>query len=229
MQLDLEKQNRIISMLNGIPDMVYGFADVGDDLPFELKQLPYAVSIGIPLHDDIIDPIIAGPNQAYYDTYNSVNEQLDVLGEQIQQAIEQLGYHACAIASSKRTDFVNIAGDFPHKTSAVKSGLGWLGRSSLLITKKFGPRIRISTILTDMPLLTNDFATTNSCGKCNRCVEACPAQAIVGNAWSKGVSREDLVDVKKCDVWKIEHYPQFDGLVCGVCVAVCPHGTKKKA
>lgn len=229
MQLELEKQNRIINILDGIPDMVYGFANVGDDLPPELNHLPYAVSIGIPIPDDIIDPIIAGPNQVYYDTYNRVNEQLDVLTEQIQQAIEQLGYRACAIASSKRTDFVNIAGDFPHKTSAVKSGLGWLGRSSLLITKKFGPRIRISTILTDMSLPTNDFAKTNSCGKCNRCVEACPAQAIVGNAWSQGVSRESLVDVKKCDVWKIEHYPQFDGLVCGVCVAVCPHGTKKKA
>ena len=216
-------------MLEGIPDLLYGFADVGEDLPKDLQELPFAVSIGIPLTDAIMDPVVDGPNQVYYEAYRSVNERLDALTRQIQQAIEKTGYRAHAFASSERTDFVNVAGDFPHKTAAVKSGLGWLGRSSLLITRRFGPRVRISTVVTDLPLTVQDFSKTNFCGSCRRCVEACPAQAIVGNAWSIGVLRESLVDVRKCDAWKTETYPQFDGLVCGVCVAVCPHGAKKKS
>ncbi len=229
MQGEPEKQRSVIAMLAGISDLLYGFADVGEDLPKDLKELPFAVSIGIPLFDAIMDPVVDGPNQVYYDAYRSVNERLDALTRQIQQAIEQTGYRAHAFASSERTDFVNVAGDFPHKTAAVKSGLGWLGRSSLLITRRFGPRVRISTVVTDLPLPIQDFSKTNFCGSCRRCVEACPAQAIVGNAWSIGALRESLVDVRKCDAWKIRNYPQFDGLVCGVCVAVCPHGAKKKS
>lgn len=228
MQADgLVVRNDIINILENVDELIYGFGYVGDIVPQNLKHLPYAISIGIPLTRAIADSILSGPNLDYYDEYLSTNDRLDLITQQLQNEIEKRGYRAYAIPSSTRTDFVNIKGEFPHKAAAVRSGLGWIGRSSLLITRKYGPRIRLSTLFTDIPLETNTSIEENACGKCQKCVDACPAGAIVGNHWSAGMPREQLIDVKKCDCWKVNNYSQFHGHVCGICVAVCPHGYKK--
>jgi epoxyqueuosine reductase QueG len=65
------------------------------------------------------------------------------------------------------------------------------------------------------------------CGGCKRCVEACPAQALTGEAWRPGMPRERILDARTCDQWKKEHYFQFHGgHNCGICSAVCPYGMK---
>jgi len=224
--IDLEMQNGIKSVLQKIGDVIYGFAYVDVIVPKKISHLTYAITIGIPLTPSIVNDIVDGPNQPYYDEYLSVNDRLDMITDQLKTEIEGRGYQAYAIASSKRTDSVNIRGEFPHKSAAVRGGLGWIGKSSLLVTREYGPRVRLSTVFTDAPLQTNDILEKNHCGKCKKCVDACPASAIVGNLWSDGVARESLIDVQKCDVWKINKYPQFHGQVCGICVAVCPHGSK---
>lgn len=223
----VDAQNHVITLLEKMDHVVYGFAAVREFLSPDFRHLPYAVSIGIPLDNAIVDTIIAGPTPIYYDEYLKVNDKLDLITRHIHHEIEGLGYLAYAVPSSKRTDFVNIKGEFPHKAAAVKSGLGWIGKSSLLITKQFGPRIRLSTVLTDLPLQPSGVVGKNYCGQCRKCTDACPSGAIAGNLWTHDTSREDLVDVRKCDIWKIDHYPQFHGHVCGICVAVCPHGNKR--
>jgi epoxyqueuosine reductase len=63
------------------------------------------------------------------------------------------------------------------------------------------------------------------CGKCRRCVDACPAGALTGKAWYSGIPREEILDVRKCDQWKKEHYFKYhQGHNCGICSAVCPYG-----
>lgn len=223
----LEIQKDIIKTLDAFDHLLYGFAYVGDFSSGKFKNTSYAITIGLPLSSTIVDEIISGPNQVYYDEYLNVNDKLDLITETLKNQINRQGYLAYAIPSSKRTDFVNIKGEFPHKVAAVRGGLGWIGKSSLLISKKYGPRIRISTVLTDIPFQTNGLLLKNYCGTCKRCVYACPAGAIAGNLWSEDLSREELIDVRKCDVWKINHYSQFQGHICGICVAVCPHGMKK--
>lgn len=225
---NLEAQKNLVKIVNKFENMIYGFAYVGDIVPNKFRHFSYAITIGLPISPPIVNNILEGPNQAYYDEYLSLNDRLDGITEQLKIEIETNGYQGYAISSSKRTDFVNISGEFPHKTAAVRGGLGWIGRSSLLITKQYGPRVRLSTLFTDMPLQTNQSYEDNHCGKCKRCVDACPANAIVGNLWSDGIVREALIDVKRCDNWKIDHYSQFHGQVCGICVAICPHGSRAK-
>ena len=154
---DLETQNNIINILRNFGDITYGFAYVGDIAPNKIRHLPYAITIGLPLSPPIVNNIVAGPNQAYYDEYLSLNDRLDLITEQLKIEIEESGYQAYAIPSSKRTDFVNISGEFSHKAAAVRGGLGWIGKSSLLITRQYGPRVRLSTLFTDAPLQTNDI------------------------------------------------------------------------
>jgi epoxyqueuosine reductase QueG len=58
-------------------------------------------------------------------------------------------------------------------------------------------------------------------------VDVCPAEALKGRAWFPGLPREDILDVRKCDEWKKEHYFEFhSGHVCGICSAVCPYALK---
>ena len=65
------------------------------------------------------------------------------------------------------------------------------------------------------------------CGRCIRCVEACPANALKGAAWHPGLARDEILDVAACDRWKKENYFEFhQGHNCGICSAVCPYGLK---
>lgn len=64
---------------------------------------------------------------------------------------------------------------------AVEAGLGALGRHGMLITEKFGPRVRLGKVFTDLPLVPDEpieFGAARFCWTCRRCAENCPAQAI---------------------------------------------------
>ena len=221
----------IDSLLKNCSDAVeYGFSDIGELLPDSLKAYPRAVTLVLRMDDAMMDSIATGPHAAYYAEYGRVNALLNELTQAIAGRLESYGHLAHPVASSKRVDFEHILGEFPHKTGAVHAGLGWIGRSSLLITKAFGPRVRLGTVLTSAPLGSASAipALKARCGSCSRCVEACPAQAITGTIWQPGIARKELINAKTCDDWKIKHYSLFNGMVCGICVSVCPHGQKKK-
>jgi epoxyqueuosine reductase QueG len=65
------------------------------------------------------------------------------------------------------------------------------------------------------------------CGKCTRCIEACPAGALVGGSWFPGVEREALLDARACDRYKKSRFSSFHGgHNCGICTRACPVGRK---
>ena len=82
-------------------------------------------------------------------------------------------------------------------------------------------------MFTDCELDCNAPMNRSFCGKCDKCVEACPAQAIQGPAWQAGMARDELLDFRGCDKWKTTHYSEYlNGRACGICSAVCPYGLK---
>jgi epoxyqueuosine reductase QueG len=131
------------------------------------------------------------------------------------------------LAASERTDKVDIKGDFPHKTAATRAGLGWIGRHCQLVTRKYGSWIRLATVFSELHLPGGPPVQRHFCGSCRRCVEACPAKALTGNAWYPGIPREAILDAEVCDRWKKENYFEYhQGHICGICSAVCPFGLK---
>jgi epoxyqueuosine reductase QueG len=191
------------------------------------KGFPAAISFAWPMSPQIMASIQKGPNKAYADEYARVNDRINTLSVQLSDELYARGIRGRPLAASDRTDEVNIKGDFPHKTAATRAGLGWIGRHCQLITRKFGPWVRLGTVFADLNIPCGPPLERNYCGTCMRCVEACPAGALSGEAWQPGVAREKILDVHACDTWKKKHYLQFHkGHNCGICAAICPYGLK---
>ena len=179
------------------------------------------------MNPQIMASIRNGPNQAYADEYARVNNHVNELSAALAAEIKARGFRSKPLAASDRTDTINIKGDFPHKTAATRAGLGWVGRHCQLITRPFGSWIRLGTVFTDIELPCGPPIERNFCGRCTRCVEACPAKALKGNAWYPRLPREEILDVWACDQWKKVNYFQYHkGHNCGICSAVCPYGLK---
>jgi epoxyqueuosine reductase len=194
----------------------------------EGKEFPFAISFAIPMNPDIMLSIQGGPNREYADEYAAVNNRIDEISTDLAAEAGNGGFPSEALPASLRTDTVNIKADFPHKTAATRAGLGWIGRHCQLITRRYGPWVRLGTVFIDGDLPCGPPMEKNFCGRCNRCVDACPAKALKGNPWYPGLPREEMLDVQACDQWKKEHYFQYHkGHNCGICSAVCPYGLKR--
>ena len=109
------------------------------------------------------------------------------------------------------------------KAWAAKSGLGWIGKHSNLITKQQGSFYFIAELIIDLEL-DYDFPTTDHCGACTACIDACPTQAII---------EPYVVDGSKCiSYFTIELKNEIPTNVagklnnwmfgCDICQDVCP-------
>ena len=224
--------NEIISeKLKALNVSDYGFAYMGDTDGYKYPSLPYAISIVIKLSDFVVDEIDDAPTFSYFHHYRTVNSFIDSVMLQTGLLIERQGYKFLPIAASQsvRGGDDRYTGVFQHKTAARMAGLGSIGKSGLFLSDKFGPRVRLGTILTDMPFDTATPHDNDVCIDCDACVRACPAMAITGNAWHEGATREEIVSAQACSEYmkaKFQHIGR--GVVCGICMKVCPVNRIKK-
>jgi len=97
------------------------------------------------------------------------------------------------------------------------AGLGWQGNSLLIVTPEYGPRVRLATVLTDMPLVP-DQPLRNRCGGCVKCAQACPARAIKRVvAADRYARREDVLHLDRCAEKTLQYKarPDIAARVCG--------------
>ena len=204
-----------------------GFSDLSV-LP-ENKRMGFShgITVIIRLSDGILNQIEAEPTQTYFSHYRSVNRLIDLITLRITLFLEELGYPSVAIPASQSVSDPDDAftGAFQHKTGAVLSGLGWIGRSALFIHPSYGPRVRMGTVLTNAPIQAGNPVTQSACGSCRACVTACPAMAIEGRLWELGLARNELYDAFSCSNHMKEAYQHIGrGAVCGLCMVACPVG-----
>jgi epoxyqueuosine reductase len=150
---------------------------------------------------------------AYGQDYHSViKEKLKELLFSIQQNIGAVDGRA----------FVDSA-PILDKAWAAKSGLGWIGKNSNLLTQQVGSFYFIAELIIDLEL-EYDYATTDHCGTCTACIDACPTEAIVAPY---------IVDGSKCISYftielKENIPPEMKGKLddwafgCDICQDVCP-------
>ncbi|MCX7749246.1 MAG: epoxyqueuosine reductase [Clostridia bacterium] len=208
-----------------------GFSKVEPGLSPNLSMLKYAVTVGVKLSDFIIDEIGDAPTYTYFHHYRAVNSLLDQITLRGMMLLEDQGFRAIAVPASQTVNDKEdkYSGIFPHKTAAVFAGLGWIGKNGLFISRDFGPRVRLGTILTDMELPASDHKPDSGCGSCRKCVENCPAMALTGENWEAGCERSRIVDAQACSEYMNKKFKHIGrGSVCGICVKVCPFGGSKR-
>jgi epoxyqueuosine reductase len=162
-------------------------------------------------------PVIS--KYAYGEDYHSViKKKLKLLLQYIHEKV-------CPVHGRAFVDSAPVL----DRAWAARSGLGWIGKNSNLIAPATGSFVFIGNLLVDIPL-QDDKPMKNRCGSCDKCLKACPTQAIV---------EPGIVDARRCISYlTIEHRgaipdalcnkPGNHAFGCDVCQDVCPWNGKAK-
>ena len=150
-----------------------------------------------------------------------------------------LGYSRMAVTNNHLSAFIRNLGFKAIDCStndvalsiplAMLAGLGDQGRNGLLISPKYGPRLRLSKVLTNMPLETDspvDFGVTEFCNVCMKCAEMCPSQSISYKERSQeAISPSNPAGALKwrADAISCRTYWSRVKKGCTVCISCCPY------
>jgi len=202
-------------------------------IPADLLQgFCRGVSVAVRLSDAVIDAIDDRPTPLYQQHYQIINDLLDQICLKLALLLQEHGAAALPIPASQLLDCENYASYISHKAVAVAAGMGWQGKSLLTVHPKFGPRIRLATVLTNANL-DPDKPLKNRCGGCDACAAACPAKAIKNaNTDSHYASRDEALYFERCLhhlLHTCKKLPHITSSICGVCIKVCPWGKVTKS
>lgn len=236
----MNKDIKILLKKNGAS--LVGFADISQqynhaeisspqtedshDMEFEIPHYPGGVSIALAYPTHIISGISAAPTQDYYDAYHELNKKLDELAVLCAKYIESRGYNAYAQTVSATKEFGIFRTIMPHKTVAIRAGLGFIGKSALFVTKEFGSAVRLTSVLTDAPLIYGTPTVESPCASCDICTKACPAGAISGKVWTAQTDRDYFFNAIACRKKAREISAAVLNktiTLCGKCIEVCPY------
>ncbi|OAV64617.1 Epoxyqueuosine reductase [Bacteroidales bacterium Barb6] len=187
--------------------------------PFARTVIVLAVPIMIPMLDTT-------PSIVYSELYNTTNRLLDEAAYKLAAFINDKGHRAAFFPRDAYGDISILIKQpeaaFSHVLAAKYAGLGTLGYNHTLLTKEFGPRVRLVSVFTDAELPPDAMQEKELCQKCELCRKCCPTSAFT--------STEHLIadmDKHRCASYhKLlkEHYRY----PCGVCIKVCPAGNDRK-
>ncbi len=200
---------------------IYGVAELAkmktDDFllpPETLKRLPFALCLGMRLSHEVLACLTDHPDLLYEHHYRQLNFALDRVALELTNRLQNWGYNALPIPASQIVDWQNQRGHLSHKRVAIAAGLGWLGRNNLLVTPDYGAALRLVTVLTDLPMEPG-APLKQDCGTCQRCISACPANAIK--------EKPEDFDHQAC-FEKLKEFQQkrfVNQFICGLCVRAC--------
>jgi epoxyqueuosine reductase QueG len=199
---------------------LFGVADVtGIREEFSLgkklrEKFDWGISLGKRLLDAVLEDIKDRPTPLYFHHYRQLNFFLDRAAFLLSSYIQESGFLALPIPASQIIDWDRQRAHLSHKKVGYLAGLGFIGRSNLLVNPEIGAKFRLVTILTDMPLEA-DKPLEGDCGTCVKCLEPCPAQAIreKKEEFDHEACYEKLKEFKKSGIVG-QH-------ICGICVKAC--------
>ena len=116
--------------------------------------------------------------------------------------------------------------EFSFKDNAAAAGIGWFGKNDLIITEKYGPRVRLSAILINYDFEYSKAYEKSLCpNDCDKCIKVCPGHALLNVIWEKGMRRDDIINITDCNKIRSAFVPKLGRWgECGLCLVVCPYG-----
>jgi epoxyqueuosine reductase len=196
-----------------------------------IAQFPSAISVGIALQHALVDALPQQDDLSVIMSYRSqaydvVNSRLDAITCTLAGMLQAEGYRSLPVPASQTVNRNNLTAIFSHKMAAHLAGLGWIGKSCLLVTSQAGPRVRWGTVLTTAPLAAVSNPLEEQCGECDECVRICPVQAFSGQPYRLGEPRQVRFTARLCSEYFDTREKEIGYSVCGLCLYVCPHGRK---
>jgi epoxyqueuosine reductase len=170
--------------------------------------------------------ILHQPNKAYIARYALGRDYHKIMRGYLQKLAQKMQNEFGVFNYRCFTDSAPVL----EKPLAVKAGIGWQGKNSLVISPKYGSWIVLGEIFTDLPL-SIDKPEEDQCGNCATCIKACPTKAIVAPY---------TIDARRCIAYlTIEHKGLISEEVrhlmgnkiygCDVCQLVCPKNKQAKS
>ncbi|MFX0082930.1 MAG: 4Fe-4S dicluster domain-containing protein [Candidatus Hodarchaeota archaeon] len=211
-----ELWDEIIHMAESLGIDLIGFAPIEENLIFENDyvggiELLYENGIVLGMEMDY-DAINTAPNPPAGLESLRIYAELGEATNKLADFIRSKGYRAIACHP--------LGGPILYPAMATKANLGQIGSHGLLITKKFGPRQRLSLISINAGPLpeTNheEFEISKFCEKCKRCINFCPVNAIFDKPIANENGTITRIDSEKC----FEYFYETTG--CSVCIEKCP-------
>ena len=201
----------------------------------DLRELPKdgrngldtGIAMAVKLDAQVVVGIASGPTAEYHAEYDRVNLLLQSLGETATGYLQDRGYKTLNPAvTDAGIDMKKLSTALPHKTVATKSGLGWIGKNALLVTREFGTAVRLATVMTNAPVANTVAPVVKTyCGNCTACMDACPGSAPKGRNWELGLHRDEFFDAWACRKAAREQSISKTGIrntICGICISACP-------
>ena len=214
-----------------------GFAPAArwDDPPFEpwvpeafrpaaiFPEARSVIVIGLPVPLPILE---TAPSIWYHELYRTVNILLDGYGYRIATWLSEQGFPSVwvprdgygSIGIVKESPVVF----FSHRHAAYLAGLGTFGLNNVLLTPKYGPRVRFTSIFTAADLPADPVLEEDLCTRCMCCARICPVQALPGEDYPGG-----RTDTRACAI-RSEELAARHISPCGFCIKVCPVGEDRK-
>ncbi|RLJ31650.1 epoxyqueuosine reductase [Chryseobacterium sp. 7] len=150
---------------------------------------------------------------AYAEDYHEVIKE--ILREMVAELQEEIGEFGFRV-------FVDSA-PVLERAWAKKSGIGWVGKNANLITKQSGSFYFLAEIICDLELIP-DHATTDHCGSCRKCIDACPTDAIVSEKIIDGSRCISYATIELKDEIPAHFKDKMEDWMfgCDICQDVCP-------
>lgn len=188
-----------IADLSGLTRMPAG---IKIDLSELFKKYPYAIVMGAQYGK--ISKKTSGKEVVLF---------LERIVYDVMEYIEQKGYQYLVIHPEDEYDPDNRMGLLSLKVLAKQAGIGWQGRSLLVVSPEYGPVHRLIAILTNMHLVP-DKPIKNECGDCTACIDSCPKKSLSLTQFDDHPnSRREVLNIKTC----------LGDNGCIVCILKCPY------
>ena len=169
-----------------------------------IEECSCAVLFGKTLSREYISTLRAGQEPKRKEAINT-ERKMDTLADKLADRLETEGYKSIARLKTGR---------LPHKTAALRAGLGFIGKNNLLVTTQYGCALMLGKVLTTAPFETMSVKPKEpQCGDCNICVNVCPTNALLGKTWSVTTTRDEIMTRKLCTL-------------CLKCMIWCPYTTE---
>lgn len=203
------------------PEVIYGFTDIAyseyaDTYKSALVfAAPYGEQLTIKTYSE----------EKFEKGIQDAKKVQEKILRQMQKMLDEHGVKYCIppVAQNNEKD---LAAPFSFKFAAINAGLGWIGKNDVVITKKYGPRVRLSVILIDEQFAYDEKVLKSNCpDNCTKCVDVCPHKALYGVQWNVNSLRGEIIDYRLCNEKRSLYFKEHGRKsACGLCMAVCPFG-----